>query len=139
MGSASVPCPARPRLFVYGSLMRGMEAHPRLRGARLLGEGTVRARLFDLGAYPGAVPGAGVVKGEVWELEEGALAALDAYEGFVARAPEESLFVRRRVVVRLVLGGSVRAWIYFAARVPDGTPEVEGGDWRAKVRALSAS
>ncbi len=42
-------------LFVYGTLMEGFPLHHLLEGrARFLGEGQIRARLFSLGAFPGA-------------------------------------------------------------------------------------
>ena len=37
--------------------------------------------LYDLGAYPGMVPGDGVVHGEVYEIPEGLLRWLDWVEG----------------------------------------------------------
>ena len=71
-------------LFVYGTLMRGFALHWLLDGrAEYAGRGHVEARLFDLGAYPGAVRDPrGIVSGEVYRIAEPALwTALDSAEG----------------------------------------------------------
>src|SRR5262245_3673759 len=54
--------------FVYGTLMQGFPLHRLIEGrAEYLGQGTVAARLIDLGAYPAAVADAhGAVVGEVY-------------------------------------------------------------------------
>lgn len=74
------------RLFLYGTLRRGGSAHHRMSGQRFLGDARTAPGygLYRLSGYPGlvAVPdhAEGVV-GEVWEVDDAALAALDAYEG----------------------------------------------------------
>ncbi len=87
-----------------------------LRGgtARVIGRGTVRGILYDLGDYPGLVDGSETdrVAGLLLELSDaGALALLDRYEGV-----EEGLYARRTVAVGLDDGGTSDAWVYFYAR-----------------------
>lgn len=88
------------RLFLYGTLRRGGSAHHRMSGQRFLGEArTVGGYgLYRLSGYPGlvAVPehAAGVV-GEVWEVDDAALGALDAYEGV-----SEGLYRREALPLR---------------------------------------
>jgi gamma-glutamylcyclotransferase (GGCT)/AIG2-like uncharacterized protein YtfP len=107
-------------LFVYGTLRPGMA--PR-RFAQLmekvghLGKGSTPGRLYDLEGYPGAVIDLDCetkIRGEVFQLpDDGAtLAAMDAYEGFDARYPESSLFVRRKCKVTLKDGPELVCWIY---------------------------
>jgi len=74
------------RLFVYGSLRRGEPHHGELRGARFLGEfETVPGyALAWVGEYRALVldpTGAGVVRGELFEIESALLPALDEFEG----------------------------------------------------------
>jgi gamma-glutamylcyclotransferase (GGCT)/AIG2-like uncharacterized protein YtfP len=121
-------------LFVYGSLRRGQPLHRHLAGeeARLLGEGTIRGRLFDLGEYPAAIGDTkrfSTVRGEVHELLDAprTLEVLDDIEGYDPQRPEKSLFERRLAEVRLEDGRRVRAWVYFyrlplleATEIPDG-------------------
>lgn len=118
-------------LFVYGTL-RGDAGHRAsdllTRRAREVGPGRVRGRLYDLGAYPAAVPSPHPqhrVLGLVYQMEEGPrellLADLDRYEGAAYR----------RQVARVVLedGESVQAWVYFYARTPPPGREIGSGDY----------
>src|SRR5258708_38034675 len=96
--------PSRTRLFVYGTLMEGFDAHRLVSdcaGAKKLGDGWIRGRMVNLGGYPGLIDAAGRVSGEVWGIPTGSLRKLDAYEEFFPHSIEDSLFLRRRVSVRV--------------------------------------
>lgn len=78
---------ASVRLFVYGSLKRGGRHHDQLAGAVFLGEATTLPgyRLEPLGEYLALVsvppePDT-AVPGELFEVDESTLSALDAFEG----------------------------------------------------------
>lgn len=92
---------SKSNLFVYGTLMSGQANHEAyLADSRLLGHGEIRPfTMYDLGHYPGIVPGGGTLRGELYEIDEGTRAALDQLEG------EGSLFLRRALRVRLTEGG----------------------------------
>jgi gamma-glutamylcyclotransferase (GGCT)/AIG2-like uncharacterized protein YtfP len=116
------------RVFVYGSLMAGLEHHDVLTSARSLGAATTgeRFRLYAVDYYPAAVPGEGgePLAGELYEVDDVVLAALDAVED----AP--GYFER----VRTALEGGTDAFIYVlpAERLPpDDSRPVPGGSWRA--------
>ncbi|HVZ65866.1 MAG TPA: gamma-glutamylcyclotransferase family protein [Lacunisphaera sp.] len=87
-------------VFVYGTLKTGFENHHFLAGQRLLGAAnTVEGyTLFSLGDYPGMVrssePGRQVL-GELWEVDDACLAALDELEGVA-----EGLFARVPVALQ---------------------------------------
>jgi gamma-glutamylcyclotransferase (GGCT)/AIG2-like uncharacterized protein YtfP len=107
-------------LFVYGTLRPGMAprrlAHL-MKKMRYMGRASTPGRLYDLDAYPGAVldPDCDTeIKGEVFQLPDDGetLAALDTYEGFDARYPASSLFVRRRCRVTLKDDSKLVCWIY---------------------------
>jgi gamma-glutamylcyclotransferase (GGCT)/AIG2-like uncharacterized protein YtfP len=118
-------------LFTYGTLMRGLPLHGLLAGrAAFVGEGTVAARLIDLGRYPGAVPEAGaVLRGEVFRLESAELwTVLDSAEG-----PQ---YHRSRVTVGMG-DRRVEAFIYWYRGPLDRGVPVPGGDWRAHAPARS--
>ena len=111
-------------LFVYGSLRRGGAAHGLLEGSEEVGAARYQGRLYDLGAYPGAVPSgdaADVVHGEVRRLPAARLEGLDRFEG-----PEYS---RERVCVRLAAGGVRECWIYLYRGELRGRARVASGDW----------
>jgi gamma-glutamylcyclotransferase (GGCT)/AIG2-like uncharacterized protein YtfP len=121
---------SRALLFVYGTLMRGYGLHALLApGATLVGEGTVRGRLLDLGRYPGLVEGAGRIHGEVYRLDDSELLpVLDREEGYN--------FVRRRAVVTLAGGRRVSAWLYrYGGPCQRATPIPDGNYRRARPPA----
>ncbi len=97
-------------------------------GLHALGPCQLRGDLRDLGAYPGFVPGDGVVEGDLLRLEQPALGArIDAFEDVEPTALERSVYVRSWL--RLA-HPRAWAWVY----VWTGTaraPRVPGGDWLA--------
>jgi gamma-glutamylcyclotransferase (GGCT)/AIG2-like uncharacterized protein YtfP len=125
------------RLFVYGTLRRGMPAHGRLAGARFIARASVPGRLFDLGRYPALLEAEApedVVHGEAYELPDKAmLAAIDAYEGCRPGVPG-SLFVRKEVEAMTEDGRRLACWAYFynaepASGAADARP-IASGDYR---------
>jgi gamma-glutamylcyclotransferase (GGCT)/AIG2-like uncharacterized protein YtfP len=111
-------------LFVYGTLKRGGSRHSLLKGCPFLGHALAKGfALYDLGAYPGMVPGDGVVRGEVYEIPEGLLRELDWVEG----AP----FLFRRELIEVVLEDHtpLRAHTYLYNREVEGAVLVPSGEW----------
>ena len=111
-------------LFVYGTLKRGERNHRLLAGQEFLGEAATMPlyRLYDLGPFPGLVldmDDGREIHGELWAVDEAALAALDDFEG----VPD--LFIRADVAVRHQFD-TVQAYLYNGAIEP-GTPE--GDRW----------
>jgi gamma-glutamylaminecyclotransferase len=116
----------RTVLLVYGSLLRGERNHARMRGARLFGPARTLPRyaLYHLGNYPGMTEGVSVVEGELYEVDAGLLAALDAFEG-------HPRFYRRNSVA-LEGGGRAEGYLLTRAQVADH-PLVPSGSWRARA------
>jgi gamma-glutamylcyclotransferase (GGCT)/AIG2-like uncharacterized protein YtfP len=115
------------------------------RSARFAGDGKVRARLFDLGEYPGIVIStdpADNVTGEIYELPavgaEGILRVLDDYEGIGPADPEPHEYRREVVRVTLEDGQSLRAWAYVLADSHPDYPRIPSTDyleWRLSRRS----
>jgi len=131
-----------PFLFVYGTLMRGQQ-NELLRHceAALVGRGTIQAKLYDLGEYPGAkTDHRQQVKGELYHLpnQPKTLALLDDYEGFVSLRRLSSLFVRERAEVSLEDGSTETAWVYFYNQPVDESRLIPDGDYRSGVRGKKA-
>ncbi|KEF40780.1 MAG: hypothetical protein ER33_15175 [Cyanobium sp. CACIAM 14] len=106
-------------VFVYGTLKRGCANHRWLAGCGFEGEASVSGLvLHDLGPFPMAIPGDGVVRGEVYRLEASTLAGLDRLEGY------PRLYDRQP----MPLGDGRWAWVYvgrprqvrFVPALPDG-------------------
>jgi gamma-glutamylcyclotransferase (GGCT)/AIG2-like uncharacterized protein YtfP len=115
--------PALLPLFVYGSLRKGFQ-HPAYgyisRYFSLAGEGKVRGKLYDLGAYPAALPVEGdfFIRGELYRINQPdefgwAMAQLDDYEGIVPEPGETALYKREQATIYLDNGTTEQAWIYW--------------------------
>jgi gamma-glutamylcyclotransferase (GGCT)/AIG2-like uncharacterized protein YtfP len=128
------PRPIR-HIVLYGTLRTGYKAHARLNlrtSLAYVGKCALEGTLYDLGPYPGFVAGAGRATGEVYRIRDHALLAqLDAFEGYCARRPKRSRFLRKIVSVRRAFDGAVRlpAWIYAYNGPTAGRDEVPGGAW----------
>ncbi|EIC19633.1 gamma-glutamylcyclotransferase family protein [Thiorhodovibrio frisius] len=102
------------KVFVYGTLLKGMEKESVLAAAEFLGAATITAQLFDLGWYPGVSEGDSQVIGELYDIDQTILADVDAIEGFDEHYPAQSLFVRKTLEARSLSDGqSVNDFCYF--------------------------
>lgn len=112
----------KQRVFVYGTLRQGEENHGLLAGARMLGKITIDDgyTMIDLGDYPAVIThGKNAVIGEVYEISEDMLIALDELE----ECPD--YYLRR-----LIATPYGRAWIYVLDRPPgEYICEIGSGDW----------
>lgn len=123
-------------LATYGTLMRAFGGPGRLGvDARVSFVAPCRFAgvLYDLGQFPGAVPGDGTVHGELFRLHDPQVwAVLDRYEGYDTEREEDALFVRRRVSLQ---GPPDRtAWVYWFNGDPGGRPQVASGRWKDYVQ-----
>jgi gamma-glutamylaminecyclotransferase len=112
------------RLFVYGTLLSGEGNHRVLRGARLLGMRRTEPRytLVSLGAFPALLQGGtSSIAGEVYEVDDATLAAVDRLEGHP--------HLYRRTAVSLLGGERVDGYVLARAR-RDRPPVIKSGDWR---------
>jgi len=131
-------------LFVYGTLLADVE-HPvgaLLRvHAELIGAGTIQARLYDLGAYPGAILSESpeeFVHGEVYQVRqwETVIRRIDVYEGCSDKDAERQEFQRREVLVNRLDGAGMMAWSYlYIGEYPAGG-YMQGGDYGAYLSKL---
>ena len=89
-----------PLLFIYGTLhpdRAPREIAAAVRRLTSIGPATIRARIYNLGDYPGAIldPTAPPISGELFTIPDAeTLAALDAYEDFRPTDSVNSLFLR---------------------------------------------
>jgi gamma-glutamylcyclotransferase (GGCT)/AIG2-like uncharacterized protein YtfP len=119
----------RAHVFVYGTLLAGEANHDVLGGARFVSRGRTEPafELRDLGAYPGlAGGGRQAVVGEVYEVDERMLCALDRFEDHPR--------LYRRTRVALSDGRLVETYV-LAAGQGAGCPVIESGSWRQWQKA----
>ena len=114
-------------VFFYGTLKKGGRLHrnvEQLRG-EFVGDATIRARMHDLGWYPGVVSDdEATTRGEIWLFRENPFPRLDAVEGV------PTLYQRKLVEA---WGNKakydMKVWAYFYQPPILAQPVVEGGNW----------
>lgn len=124
-------------LFVYGSLRSGFN-HPAYayisNHFTLVGSAKVKGKLYDLGAYPAALPTEEeyFIQGELYQLKEEqefgwAIAQVDDYEGVNPEPGEKPLYSRQ--LTQVFIGSRViQAWIYWYTQDIEGKPIIASGD-----------
>lgn len=131
-------------LFVYGTLRPNLapaEVAGLVRRLLRIGAASAPGRIYDPGAYPGAIldPNCDTkIIGEVFQLPDDAetLAAVDVYEGFDPHDLKMSLFVRRKCEVTLEGDAKLECWIYVYNRQVASTTLITSGDylWHRKQK-----
>ena len=133
--ATSVGDPGVNYIAVYGSLMADLrpdDAPAVEAGMTKVGDCVIRGELYDLGDYPGLLPGKGTIHAELYAINSlDVLRPMDEFERYYAEDIPNSLFVRR--LVRLV-SPDVDAWVYFFNREPHGQLVPEG-DWRTHLES----
>ena len=114
-------------VFVYGTLLRGEGNHRLLSRARFVGPARTAPtyRMHSLGGFPGVVAGGSQsIVGEVFEVNEAELAALDRLESHPR--------FYRRTPIQLADGTDAETYLLTQRHVAD-CPEVASGNWLART------
>lgn len=120
-------------VFVYGSLMRGFGNNGLLREQSFQGNATADSlSLFSLGAFPAALHGSGSVKGELWLVDDDALARLDRLEG------HPTFYERQDHVALTESGHEVGMQMYIYQGNPSETERIPDGCWRNYATSYQA-
>jgi len=122
-------------IFVYGTLMQGLQRASALQGSRFLGEGTIQASLYDLGSYPGIAEGSDRVSGEVYEIDDATLQVLDAIEGYDKDEPESSLYYRKQVTAIMNNNAPQQVETYYYSLSIKNGLLIKAGDYRMYIEA----
>lgn len=123
------------KVFVYGTLLKGMSRSNSLISSEFEGLGVINASLYDLGSYPGIIESTDSVFGEIYTIDLATLSNLDDIEGYDAHHPEGSLYVRKEVDVTLLNDGSfIKAYKYFYNALDlDAYYKIASGDYRRYI------
>lgn len=125
-------------VFIYGTLLRGLERAHLLEQAAFLGPTTAPGRLHALGAYPGLLEEPGTVVGELYRIDEQTRTQLDRVEGFDPVNPNDSLYQRRPIHAQLIATGEIlnaETYVY-NLDVPEGS-HIREGDYRRLILETS--
>ena len=127
------------KVFVYGTLLKGMGRANVLSTARFLDHGFIQASLHDLGNYPSISSlNDSQVFGEIYEIDAEILSILDKIEGFSPKNVQQSLYTRRQVVVRgITMNCNHDAWTYFFNGDLNNKNIITSGDYRRYMQELS--
>lgn len=122
------------KIAVYGTLRYGGPANRLMLGAKRIGRDRIKGKLYRVGWFPGVklTPNDEDLEVivDVYELPEKEpnkfLEQIDLYEGFRDGRPEESLFVREKVLLKN-MNEEVFVYVY----KEDVSPEdlIANGDW----------
>ncbi len=119
------------RVFVYGTLQKGLVRHYALEQANFLGYGTIKATLYDLGSYPGIKEGDFDVYGELYEVDETILKELDKIEAYYPEFPEKSHYIRKEVQVKMQIDDSIQtAFVYYYNGKVDESNLIPSGNYK---------
>ena len=122
------------KVFVYGTLMSGLQREEALFNSQFLGTGYINGNLYDLGNYPGLKDGHSKIFGELYEINLPTLDYLDQIEGYFADQPEKSLYIRRAITVNKETDQeSYMAETYFYNLPIDESTRIVTGDYRTFV------
>lgn len=138
-------------VFVYGTLRKRDCRAGVLDGYECVAEEAFLQGfdMLHLGGFPGIVPGEGIVKGELYEIDDEILRRLDGIEGFREDDPKHSLYLREKVAVDVYDEEEEETtyedvFTYVFNREPGQRATIiESGDWfesreqRRHLRALS--
>lgn len=117
-------------IFVYGTLLRGMERFMALYNSSFTGSGVINGLLFDLGSYPGISDGSNPVFGEVYKIDDETLKALDRIEGYTSGDEKYSLYLRRKITVTMLSDGSTVSAYTYLHNSFENRNIIESGDYR---------
>jgi gamma-glutamylcyclotransferase (GGCT)/AIG2-like uncharacterized protein YtfP len=121
-------------LFIYGSLLPGLEAPPMagiVRRMTLVCEATVRGRLFDFGPFPGVLldESADVVKGRIVRVPPDCWSRLDRYESCPLDDSVDGLYRRIKTTAVREDGSGIECWVYVYNQDVSRATLVECGCW----------
>ncbi|MBM7702262.1 gamma-glutamylcyclotransferase [Metabacillus iocasae] len=118
-------------VFVYGTLRKGESNHDLLKDAHLVAEQAyTQGALYDSGrGYPAMTTGDGVVYGELYEVNDLELKALDQLEGYKAGSPTNEY---ERIIQSIKTDVSTIEAIVYVVNEASSLCEtrIPGGDWR---------
>lgn len=112
--------PSTHTVFVYGTLLKGEANHNYyLNDDCYIGKATVSGYdMYNIGAFPGIVPGEGIIPGELYEVDDATMERLDYLEG------EGSLYIRESAQVTMSTGEKTFASIYVYNQSVEGLEKI---------------
>ncbi|MBF0226054.1 MAG: gamma-glutamylcyclotransferase [Desulfobacterales bacterium] len=118
-------------IFVYGTLLKGMERAYMLKQSKFKGPAIAKGNLYDLGDYPGIKDGENIIIGELYEINDETLSKLDVVEDYNEDDINSSLFVRKKInACEFSEGRMVEVFAYYYNHEVDDRKFIAHGDYR---------
>ncbi|MBF0121632.1 MAG: gamma-glutamylcyclotransferase [Desulfobacterales bacterium] len=119
------------KIFVYGTLLKGMSRAKMLLDSNYLGYAMTTASLYNTGDYPGMKEGENITIGEIYDITEKKMHYLDTVEGYEETDPDNSLFIRKEIAVQKISNGEfIDAFAYFYNQSSETDYLIQHGDYR---------
>ena len=124
-------------LFVYGTLRKQMASNMRhllASHCEYFSDGAMHGTLYEVCGYPGASESSDAndkVFGELYKMldRKRVLSRLDDYEECSDRFPMPQEYIRKRLSIELIGGGSVVAWVYLYNHDVSNLQKIISGDY----------
>jgi gamma-glutamylcyclotransferase (GGCT)/AIG2-like uncharacterized protein YtfP len=116
-------------LFVYGTLLSTEYNHQTIKGSKLIGQGSIYGKLFDIGNYPALKEGENIIIGELYNIDDLTLKNCDQLEGYNQDDPENSPYIRKSVTVFLDKK-ELCAHVYYCNFGTKHYKEIESGNYK---------
>ena len=116
-------------LFVYGTLLSTEYNHQTIKGSKLIGQGSIYGKLFDIGNYPALKEGENIIIGELYNIDDLTLKNCDQLEGYNQDDSENSPYIRKSVTVFLDKK-ELCANVYYCNFGTDHYKEIESGNYK---------
>lgn len=124
---------ANKTVFVYGTLKEGGALSHHVSKNRINSKNATLKGfdLYDLGWFPGIVPGNGTVLGELHEFDNPDVITemIDKIEGYSPDHPETSLYLRKEVTVRAENKDIVTEAYIFNKEITEKKKLIKSGNW----------
>ena len=116
-------------LFVYGTLLSTEYNHQTIKGSKLIGQGSIYGKLFDIGNYPALKEGENIIIGELYNIDDLTLKNCDQLEGYNQDDSENSPYIRKSVTVFLDKK-ELCAYVYYCNFGTNHYKEIESGNYK---------
>ena len=116
-------------LFVYGTLLSTEYNHQTIKGSKLIGQGSIYGKLFDIGNYPALKEGENIIIGELYNIDDLTLKNCDQLEGYNQDDSENSPYIRKSVTVFLDKK-ELCAYVYYCNFGTKHYKEIESGNYK---------
>ncbi|MBC7399795.1 MAG: gamma-glutamylcyclotransferase [Mucilaginibacter sp.] len=126
-------------LFVYGSLLDADNEFVTYlnNNSILIGSGSFKGRLYDIGEYPGAIidsENGYPITGTIYKLNNTeTFTLLDDYEGFGPDQDQPNLFIRELLPVE-TSDGIRNCWVYLFNLSVEGLTEITSSDYKSYIK-----